>query len=111
MIGQISMFDFLQEEKGIKNFKPGDWIDAECLGKQLTFEEITSLIGNLIAMDMSTESHARYKVVMVEKIYIYESGERRLIYFDGNKQRGLVNEMYFNESMRFPARAWRIKGD
>ena len=109
MIGQISMFDFLQEEKRIKSYKPGNWIEAECLGKQLTFEEITGLIGNLVVMDMSTESHAWYKVIMVEKIYICENGERRLIYFDGQKQRGLVKEMYFNESMRFPARAYRLK--
>lgn len=109
MIGQVNMFDFLQEEKGIKNFKPGDWIEVEYVGEKMTFDEITRSIGNLIVMDLSTESHNWYKVVMVEEIYIYDNGERRLIYYDGGKQRGLVNEMYFNESMRFPARAFRLR--
>lgn len=110
MIGQVNMFDFLREEKGVQNFKPGDWIEKEFVGEKMTFDEITEMVGNLVVMDMSTQSHNWYKVVMVEKIHIYDNGERRLIYYDGHSQRGLVNEMYFDESIRYPARAYRLKG-
>lgn len=93
-----------------KEFEPGDWIEVENVGKQLTFDEITRMIGQLIVMDASTTSHAWYKVVMVERIVMVENNtQRRLVYYDGVKQRGMVNEMYFDESIQFPARAYRLK--
>lgn len=68
------------------------------------------MIDQLIVMDMSTESHEWYKVVMVERIVMVENNtQRRLVYYDGAKQRGLVNEIYFDETMLFPARAYRLK--
>lgn len=61
-------------------------------------------------MDMSTVSHEWYKVVMVERIVMVENNtQRRLVYYDGVKQRGMVNEMYFDETMQFPSRAYRLK--
>lgn len=97
-------------DKWIPRFKPGDWIEKESIGQQLTFDEISRMTGELIVMDMSTESHAWYKVVLVEKIVMVESNtQRRLIYYDGNKQRGLVDEIYFDENMTYPARAYRLK--
>lgn len=106
--GQISLMDLVAPAE--KEFKPGDWIETGNVGEQLTFDEITQMIGQLIVMDMSTESHAWYKIVMAEQIVMVENNTmRRLVYYDGVKQRGLVNEMYFNESMRFPARAYRLK--
>lgn len=106
--GQISLFDLITEEK---SYKPGDWVESDVIGKKLTFDEITQLIGELIVMDMSTQSHAWYKVVLVEKIIMVENNtQRRLIYYDGAKQRGLVNEMWFNESLVYPARAYKLKG-
>lgn len=105
--GQISIFDLLQSES--PNFKAGDWIEKEYLGQQLTFDEITQEVGNLIVMDKSTVSREWYKVVLVEKIVPYNDKQRRLVYYDGTKQRGLVNEMYFDEAVTYPARAWRLK--
>lgn len=97
--------------KKIPQFKPGDWIEKENVGEQLTFDEITQMINQLIVMDMSTVSHEWYKVVMVEKIIMVENNtQRRLVYYDGVKQRGMVNEMYFDETMQFPSRAYRLKG-
>lgn len=97
--------------KKIPQVQPGDWIEKANVGDQLTFDEITQMIGRLIVMDKSTASHEWYKVVMVEKIVMVENNTmRRLIYYDGVKQRGMVNEMYFDETMSFPARAYRLKG-
>lgn len=105
--GQISLMDLLAPTAN--EFKPGDWIEKENVGEQLTFDQITQMVNQLIVMDMSTESHEWYKVVMVERI-VMDNTQRRLVYYDGVKQRGMVNEMYFDETMRFPARAYRLKG-
>lgn len=107
--GQLSLMDLLAPTA--KEFKPGDWIEKANVGDQLTFDEITQMIDQLIVMDKSTASHAWYKVVMVEKIVMVENNTvRRLVYYDGGKKRGLVNEYYFDETMQFPARAYRLKG-
>ena len=107
--GQISLMDLFAPVA--KVFEPGDWIEKENVGEQLTFDQITQMVNQLIVRDMSTESHEWYKVVMVEKIVMVENNtQRRLVYYDGAKQRGLVNEMYFDEAMRFPAKAYRLKG-
>lgn len=105
--GQISLMDLLSPTAN--EFKPGDWIEKENVGEQLTFDQITQMVNQLIVMDMSTVSHEWYKVVMVERI-VMDNTQRRLVYYDGVKQRGMVNEMYFDETMRFPARAYRLKG-
>lgn len=104
--GQMSLMDLFALAKV---FEPGEWIEKENVGEQLTFDEITQMIGQLIVMDKSTISHAWYKVVMVEQIVMVENGQRRLVYYDGVKQRGLINEMYFDETIHFPVRAYRLK--
>lgn len=103
----MDIFSYLQSQQ--KTFKPGDWVEKNVVGKQLTFDEITQEVGNLIVMDKSTSSHEWYKVVLVEKIVMVERSQRRLVYYDGTKQRGLVNEMYFDETINYPARAWRLE--
>lgn len=104
---QLDIFFYLQSQRKI--FNPGDWVEKDVLGKKLTFDEIAQEVGNLIIMDKSTESHEWYKVVRVEKIVLVDGGkQRRLVYYDGARQHGFVNEMYFNENMRFPARAYKI---
>ena len=107
--GQLSFMDLLTATTN--EFKPGDWIEKENVGEQLTFDQITQMVNQLIIMDMSTVSHEWYKVVMVERIVMVENNtQRRLVYYDGAKQRGMVNEMYFDETMQFPSRAYRLKG-
>lgn len=107
MYEQMDIFSFLEPQK--QAYKPGDWVGKEDLGKKLTFDEIAKEAGNLIVMDKSTESHEWYKVVLAEKIAAGDNGRRILVYYEGCKQRGLVDEMWFNESLRFPARAYRLK--
>lgn len=104
---QLDIFSFLPQEK--LSFKPGDYVEKDVVGKQLTFDEIAQSIGELIVMDKSTTSHEWYMVVRVEKIVIVKENQRRLVYFDGTRQNGLVNEMYFNENVQCPARAYRLK--
>lgn len=99
-------------DKWIPNVKPGDWVEKEMLGAELTFDEITQLIGKLIILDKSTQSHEWYKVVMVEEIVIVEGNQRRLVYYDGVKQRGLINEMWFKEdALYYKQKAWKINGE
>lgn len=106
---QLSLMDLIAPTA--KEFKPGDWIEKENVGEQLTFDEITQMVNQLIVMDRSTVSHAWYKVVRVEKIVMVENNtQRRLVYYDGAKQRGMVNEMCFDKTIQFPARAYRLKG-
>lgn len=98
---QIGLFD--------DELLPGTWVETH--GRELTFDEITKRVGQIIIMDESTESHKWFKAVRVERIYTYpESGDRRLIYFDGGRERGLVDERYFlpNYTGRFPARAYEV---
>ena len=71
--GQLSLMDLLAPTTN--EFKPGDWIEAENVGEQLTFDEIAQMINQLIVMDMSTVSHAWYKVIMVEKIVMVENAD------------------------------------
>lgn len=103
---QLDIFSYLQPQQ--KKFKPGDWVEKDVIGKQLTFDEITKEVGNLIVMDKSTSSHEWYEVVLVEKIVIVEGNQRRLVYYDGTRQRGLVNEKWFNENVNHPAKAWKL---
>ena len=98
-------------DKKVPKVKPGDWIETENVGEQLTFDKITQMIGQLIVMDISMESNARYQVVMVEKIVMVENNTiRRLVYYDGTRARGLVNETSFNKSEYIRAKAYRLKG-
>ena len=88
-------------------YEPGQWVTEH--GRELSFEEVTHRVGELIVMDKSTESHRWYQIVRVERI-VEAEGTRRLVYFDGKKQRGLVGEIYFPPAYkgRFPARAYEI---
>ena len=98
---QIGLFD--------DELLPGTWVETH--GRELTFDEVTQRVGQIIIMDESTESHKWFKAARVERIYTYpESGDRRLIYFDGVRERGLVDERYFlpNYTGRFPARAYEV---
>lgn len=97
--GQCTLFDTVLDDTELV---PGTWVTEH--GPELTFDEITQRVGQIIIMDKSTESHAWYKAVLVERIAETEDG-RRLIYYDGKKQRGLVNEHYFKNRS---ARAYEI---
>lgn len=100
--GQYTLFDAIL---GSEEPAPGAWVTEH--GPELTFDEITQRVGQIIIMDNSTESHAWYKAVLVEKIIETPEDGRRMIYYDGHKQRGLVNEFWFHAERR-PARAYEI---
>lgn len=106
MYEQLDIFSYIRLKQ--KTFKPGDLVEKDDVGKQLIFDEITKEVGNLIVMDKSTSSHEWYKVVLVEKIVAVEGNQRRLVYYDGTRQRGFVSEMWFDESVTYPARAWKL---
>lgn len=113
--GQMSIFDLLAPQTE-KKYKPGEWVDKSELGMEISFDEIVNMIGQLIILDKSTVSHEWFKVVKVEQIVINE-GQRRLVYYDGERQRGLINEVYFNleDSVNgfahYRQYAYKLKGD
>ena len=84
MIKQMNLFDFIEPP-----VQPGEWLQESQLGEEMTFDEIAQSVGKVIAIDKSTQSHAWYKAVLVEKILErdeYDGIYRRLIYYDGAKQ-------------------------
>lgn len=89
---------------------PGTWVDEDKLGNQLTFNQITGMVGQNIIIDFSNESKNWYKVVQVEKI-VMNGTQRRLVYYDGKKQRGLVNECYFSPDYKYSTTAFEIKNN
>lgn len=89
---------------------PGTWVDEDKLGNQLTFNQITGMVGKNIIIDLSTSSHKWYKVVQVEKI-VQNGTQRRLVYYDGKQQRGLVNECYFSPDYKYSTTAFEIKNN
>ena len=99
--------DALSTYKGIP--MPGSFVEENILGDELTFDEIAEMVGEIIILDRSTESRAWYKAVKVEDVFVSNDDHRHLRYFDGAKQRGIIDEMYFSKSQRSPQRAWRVK--
>ena len=99
--------DVLNAYKGIP--MPGSLVEKNILGDELTFDEIAEMVGEIIILDRSTESRNWYKAVKVEDVFVSNDDHRHLRYFDGAKQRGIIDEMYFSKSQRNPQRAWRVK--
>lgn len=100
---QYSLFEDIK-----LGLKPGDWVEAH--GRELSFDEIARKAGGLVVMDHSTSSRSWYKVVRVERIVTTDDG-RRLVYFDGTKQNGIVNERFFPSggyTGSYPARAYEV---
>lgn len=96
---------FEQLDFWISAYRPGDWVSDH--GRELTFDDIVLRVGQLIIWDMSTVSHAWYKVVKVERI-VEADGWRRVVFSDGTKHFGYCSEMYFNPSFAHPARAYEL---
>ena len=102
---QMSIFDFIKD-----TVSPGEWVDESMLGEELTFEEIAHMVGQMIIISAHTVSQKWYKAVQVEKIIdAKEKGNRQLVYYDGHRQRGYINEIYMNKGISWSPRAWRIK--
>ena len=100
---QVNLFDLL----ALPN--PGEYVTEH--GRELSFDELEEMVGRLIVYDCSTQSHEWLKIVRVVEIYHYPDGRRRLIYSDGTRQHGLVDEMYFLPTYTglFPPRAYALK--
>lgn len=99
--------DALNTYKGIP--MPGSLVEENILGAELTFDEIAEMVGEIIILDHSTESRNWYKAVKVEDVFVSNDDHRHLRCYDGAKQRGIIDEMYFSKSQRRPQRAWRVK--
>lgn len=106
MYEQMDIFSFIEPNR---TFKAGEYIDKQYIGRQITFDEITQRVGQLIVLDRSTQNHEWFMVALVEQIAIVEGNQRRLVYYDGKKQRGLINEMYFEPSYPYPQKAFELK--
>ena len=103
MNGQINLFDLLAQST---DPRPGDYVEIS--GRELSFDECVSRVGQIVIFDRSTESHKWYQAMRIEKLVQTEDG-RRLICYDGCKQRALIGELYFNrEVTRYPEIAYEI---
>lgn len=103
MYEQLDIFAYIE-----RPHMAGDWVEADVLGEELTFDEIAERVGSLIIMDKSTESHKWYQVVHVEWIEQTADG-RRLVYCAGKAGRyGYVDEWCFGKSRVYRCHAYRI---
>lgn len=100
---QISLFDSIPPE-----LKPGEWVSDH--GRELSFDECYERVGELLIIDKSTESHEWFKVVRIESTHVNSDGKRRLVYFDGDRTRGYLDEIFFRPGYtgRFPERAYEL---
>lgn len=103
---QMDIFDFISPE--CPQIKAGEWVTEDRLGKEISFDEIAENIGEIIILDMSTQSTKWYKAVVVEQIVIGDNGHRRLVCFDGTRQRGVIDEMWFKPENVNPSKAYRL---
>lgn len=106
--GQMELFDIIE-----KPIEPGDWLNEEQLGAEISFDEIADkYVSKIIIISKFTQSQKGYKAVMVEKIIPKEKNGgkyRRLVYYDGARQRGMIDESYFSKSLTWPVYAWEVK--
>ena len=99
MDGQMTLFDFMP-----KQLSPGEIVETH--GRELTFQEAYGRVGEMLILDVSTQNHEWFKAVFIEEskdipdIYndcgnLLQHGYRRIIAFDGARQRCLLSDYFF----------------
>lgn len=66
---------------GLVQYIRGDDVPAEMLGRELPFEELAEHIGEILALDISTESHKWYRAETIYKIT-----DDRILFYDSYKK-------------------------
>ncbi len=84
------------KEAGYLPYAPGDYVEESELGDPLAFKELYSLIGELVVIDVSTESRKDYKVVLITAIS-EGHGERRVVFSDAGGGLGNILDIYFKK--------------
>lgn len=110
--GQMSLADFCQMPKQKKpkpTIKPGDWLNEDEVGRELRFKDLKNHIGELVAYEATTVSRRWFKAIRVDKIHKSNTGELRLIYYDGGRQRGMVSAHRFDPSERYPVKVYEVR--
>ena len=106
---QINLFDMLEH-----GLHPGDWVEQH--GRELTFWEAAKRVGSLLLLDGSRTNRKELKVVRVEKCITYMDGStlvHRIIAYDGQRQRSLLNHMFFKDqgyTGDYPIRMYEVAG-
>ena len=99
MAEQTSLFD--------GEIEPGTYVEE--YGKRLSFDDLTHMIGQIVIIDRSTQSHVWHMAVRVLKIVDTTDG-RRLLYSDrpnkGRKDYCSVSEIYFDDKCRRPVKVY-----
>ena len=93
---QMSLFD--------GELEPGTYVETH--GALLSFEELTHMVGQVVILDCSTQSHAWYKAVRILELRVDSDGTRNLLLFDGGRQLGRVNELWFAPGEKYPEKAY-----
>lgn len=112
--------------QAVKHFySEGEWLDhdnpdhAVYIGEELTFDDLTTMIGQLVIYTCYTQSRKWLKVIRVHsftdntvsKIQDIENGKvftRSLVFTDGHKDFGRVNEYWFNTTHN-GVKAYRLR--
>lgn len=63
--GQISIFDILPPPEPVKTVKPGEWLEEDSLGDEMTFDDITKSVGDIIVLSKHTQNHKWYKAMLL----------------------------------------------
>jgi len=106
--------------KAVKHyFKEGEWLDHDdprdqrYIGEELSFEDLTNLVNELIIMTKYTQSRRWLKLVRVHSFTNHPANAiggytRNLVYTDGTKSFGRVNEYWFlDNSTSYPVKCYR----
>lgn len=80
------------KSRGLLPYVPGDYVEE--VGDPLTFGEMYSMIGQLAILDVSTESHEWYKIVMITCISV-GNNERRVVFHSGSGTLGNLLDIHF----------------
>lgn len=98
--------------KAVKHyFKDGEWLDYDdprdqrYVGEELSFEDLTKLVDELILITKYTTSRKWLQVVRVHSFTDYPENAisgytRSLVYSDHTKTHGRVNEYWFTKDVK-----------
>lgn len=96
-IAQIAKRSFSElcnklRDEGIIPYAPGDYVEQ--VGKPLKYDDLYHLIGEMVVVDVSTESHTWYRVALITGLT--EGGdERRVIFSYAESSLNSIQDVHF----------------
>ena len=83
---QMTIFDFMAPDR--KEVEPGALVESH--GRELTHEDLLGVIGQMVVMDKSTESHEWFNAGVLECYFWFEREKVWIAnVYDGGRQRNI----------------------